>query len=91
MTDFQKLCIEECDKLFLSKGYNVTFEKIIGKKETYYIGYLRLSNEFEIYIYDDEAGLGINKTEWMHCERPDYESDEELIAGFINILDKQVK
>lgn len=87
-TDFQKKCMQ--DTIILVKritGKQIDFKKTIGRKETFYQGQI---NDVDIYIYSDEAGFMLNNKDWVICEKPDYDSQEELMKDFLSRLNVQI-
>jgi len=90
MNQFQSTCILRCRALLAATpGLEYRdFEELEGKNEPY-LG-LRVSDHtsrrIEIYVYLDEAGYMINGEEWTVYERPDYPSDEALIAALVGGL-----
>ena|SRR3989338_478298 len=87
MNKFQQKCVEVSQQILQKKGFtSCQFQEVKGKKETYFLTKLsKISKTYEIYIYDDEAGIAIGK-EWFICERPDFSSDQELIDAFSKML-----
>lgn len=85
MTLFQEKCISECMTFFQSIGLHAAFNKAAGREEEYYITSITAdSTVVDVYIYVDEAGVMVNKTDWLSCERPDFDSDTELISALIH-------
>jgi hypothetical protein len=85
MNDFQSKCINKCKDVIR----DIQFVEIIGKSETYYKADINHNNQFlEIYVYNDEAGVMIDKENWTIFEKPDYDSPDELIKSFIEHLTK---
>lgn len=88
MTEFQGKCIDAV--LVFVKNIihdKVSFNEIRGKKENYFVGKVNHPPYIvDIYVYLNEAGFGVEGKDWIICERPDYDSDADLIAALIEKL-----
>ena len=91
MNDFQRKCIEVSKGILMEKGLKpCPFQEIIGKTETYFLATFDvLDHHYEIYVYDDEAGLTVDK-DFSICEKPDFKSSQELIQAFEKILTEKL-
>ncbi len=87
MNDFQQKCLEVTQEILREKGIALCcFKEVIGKTQTYLMSEIILGgNRYGIYIYEDEAGLGINK-KWFICEKPDFRSSQKLVQAFSRLL-----
>jgi len=76
------------DEWLRSRGSTATFEEIRGRRERYWKSApIPLRNHrAEIFIYEDEAGVMVDGTHWMICERPDFDSEEALTEAFLRVL-----
>jgi|SRR5215470_156176 len=89
ITEFQERCLEECRNIFtqISALRYRDFEKIVGKRETYFKATAEGPNHaLEIYVYQDEAGYMLDGKRWTIFEKPDYRSESELLGAFLNGL-----
>lgn len=87
ITAFQKECMATCLSVLREKGFGeCQFHEAAGKDERYFVANFSFGGRrFEIYVYEDEAGLFVGK-EWFICEKPDYRSPQELIQAFSRML-----
>ena len=66
------------------------FREMSGKTESYLVAQIPIEDQHaEIYVYNDETGLMVNK-QWFVCERPDFQSDKELIRAFSEMLSEKL-
>ena len=93
MTDFQTKCIDACQRfsqvMRLELGFQEVFGKrnLFGRRERMFVGkVLRGAHSVEIFVYVDEAGFMVDDKRWFICERSDFDSDEQLINGFLGKL-----
>ena len=91
MNDFQRKCIEVSQGILMEKGLKpCPFQEILGKTETYLMAAFDMFDyRYEIYVYDDEAGLMVDK-DFSICEKPDFKSSQELIVAFSKILNEKL-
>lgn len=88
ITDFQKECTHKVRSLIQEVlGRKIEFKEVIGRKETFYQSQF---NNIDIYVYSDEAGFMLNNKDWVICEKPDYDSQEELMEDFLLRLRNQI-
>ena len=88
ITDFQKGCTQRVKSLIQEvTGKKIDFKEVIGRKETFYQFQF---NNIDIYVYSDEAGFMLNNKDWVICEKPDYDSQEELMKDFLSRLRNQI-
>jgi hypothetical protein len=86
MTDFSEKCIRVLCLALSEIGQSDTqFKLIHGKKEDYWSAKLAKNDStVDLYIYEDEAGCMIGEKEWSIFERPDFDSDDELIQAYVS-------
>lgn len=90
MNKFQEQCTKICKEIILNKGCSLLqFHSVIGKRETYLRAEITADAKYEIYVYDDEAGLMIGH-EWFPFEKADYPSPEKLIEAFGRLLREKI-
>jgi len=87
MNEFQRACVATCLRVLREKGFSdCRFREVTGKTERYFVASVSVAERhYEIYVYDDEAGLAIDK-QWFPCERPDFRSSKDLIQAFSRML-----
>lgn len=62
----------------------IEFELIRGRHEQYrYAKVIQKNLLIELYVYLDEAGCALNKSEWKIFEKWDFSDDNELIQRFV--------
>ena len=84
---FQEACLTETVRLLEEAGLPARFERVEGKRESYYRAPLSVRGQsLEVYVYRDEAGFMVNGSEWTICERPDYDGEDALIEAFLQKL-----
>jgi len=85
MTNFSEQCIQAVNSAAVSSGLSpFDFELVEGKKEDYWHSKPSREKPFiELYVYSDEAGYMLNDSEWTIFERPDFETEQELIDRFV--------
>lgn len=85
MVSFSERCISALAEAIESYRLSpIEFESVQGKYERYL--YARVvQNDFlaELYVYVDEAGCKLNKSDWKIFEKWDFSDDNELIAQFV--------
>ena len=90
MNEFQRECVAACLQVLQDKGLDCQFHEVIGKTQQYLMGSVSVGQRrYEIYVYDDEAGLAIDK-QWFSCERPDFHSSKDLIQAFARMLSDKI-
>ena len=91
MNLFQRKCIESSKRILERKGLtSLKFHENIGKNEKYYTLGLKVEEDrYTFYIYEDEAGFFLNK-KWFICESPDFDSPEELIRAFCQLVEEKL-
>ena len=90
MNEFQTKCKALVERILGEKRLHVGFAEA-GQHERYLIAKLELSGQtYEIYIYEDEAGMGVGD-DWFICEKPDFSSTDELMAAFGRILSEKIR
>jgi hypothetical protein len=80
--------MERCKEVMQEGGFaHIEFQEVVGKSEAYYKADVQAGKKkVEIFVYDDEAGVMVDGHDWTPCERPDYDSDAELVEAFANKL-----
>jgi hypothetical protein len=83
MTVFQEQCVNKCNSIL---NFNFEMKEIVGDTETYYLSETDIGkHSVVIYIYVDEAEFKIDE-KWFIFEKPDYDSEHDLLNSFINTL-----
>ena len=92
MNEFQRKCMEVCDQVLVEFRISPEeFHEVKGKSEFYFLKQFTVEGRsYEIYLYEDEAGLMVGK-EWLPCERYDFKSMEELARALANKLRAQLQ
>lgn len=93
MNNFQMTCIKHCEKLFdeIPDLAFSGFREVVGKTQTYCVAELyKFNSKFEVYIYTDEAGFLSKNNEWIICEKPDFDSENELLTEFVSKLQAEL-
>lgn len=95
MTDFQTKCIAACQRFFQGLRLDLRFREELekrrlfnlGRREKFFVGKVALGpHAIEVFVYVDEAGFMVDDKRWYICERPDFDSDEQLIEELMGIL-----
>jgi len=81
MTVFQINCEQELYRTLHKISQNVIVRKVEGIDEKYIKAKIN-GTSFEIFIYEDEAGIQGSSID-CQFEYPDYESPDELSKAFI--------
>ena len=88
-TAFQEECRERTLEVLRGAGVAADF-RWAGVEESYLRAVVDLAeDEYEIFIYEDEAGFFKNGS-WRIWEVPDYDSGEELMRAFLTDLQSKV-
>lgn len=82
-TDLQKSLHSELDKLFMTSGRRLTWT-VDGENESFYHGTV-VDEDIEIWLYEDEAECRFGTFHRL-CERPDYDSTEQLRDYFLDVV-----
>lgn len=85
MERFSERCI--CALAEALRSYRLSpieFESVQGKYEQYqYASIIQKDLLIELYVYVDEAGCKLNKSDWKIFEKWDFSDDNELIQKFV--------
>lgn len=89
LSAFQSKCFRLVEDLLLRHGHDISHD-IGGERETYLVLPANLDSvTVRIYVYEDEAGYFLDD-DWRIWERPDYDSDDELIRAFLADLERVI-
>ena len=85
MASFSVRCIAALAEVIESYRLSpIEFEMVQGKHEQYeYAKVIQKDLLIELYVYVDEAGCKLNKSDWKIFEKWDFSDDNELIQQFV--------
>jgi hypothetical protein len=91
LTPFQEQCRARVESVLLRLELDGRFDLTIGASEDYLVGTVKLTQvSFEIFIYEDEAGLKTGPKQWRLFEKWDYANPDDLIEAFCHYLETMI-
>jgi len=90
MISFSERCIAALTKEIGSRRLKpIEFESVHGRHEAYeYARIVQKNSLVELYVYTDEAGCKLNRSDWTIFEKWDFSDENDLIRQFVDYVIK---